>query len=367
MSYKIPKAKSLYVHVPFCRNICSYCDFPKVLLKSGYSERYISVLLKEDEKYDGFHFDTIYIGGGTPSCLSYSQLETLLYELTKRHGQPIEFTIECNPEDVNLEFATLIGKYGINRISLGGQTIDDSLLRKLGRKHTFADVIEAVNILRSVGIENISVDFIYGLMGQTVNDIENDLAAVKTLKLPHVSFYSLQVEPNTLLEIQNIAEPDEDFLASCYELILDKLTSFGLNRYEVSNFSKPGYESKHNLCYWHADPFAAIGMGATSYEDGIRQSRTRSIEKYLQGDQIWNKEVESEDDLEFEFIMLNLRLANGFYLDEFKRRFNKDFLVEYDENIEKVKEYLEITKDRVKVKDEHLYILDSILVELLKF
>lgn len=336
-------------------------------METGLSDRYVEALLNDDEKYLGWDFDTIYIGGGTPSCLSNGQLDRLLSKLVERHGRPIEFTIECNPEDVDENFASTISEYGVNRVSLGGQTTDDDLLARLGRKHRFSDVEKSVSILRRHGIKNISVDFIYGLMGQTLDDIEKDLLAVKELDIPHTSFYSLQIEPNTMLRIQDIQEPDPDFLADCYSLVTERLKSYGLERYEVSNFAKAGYQSLHNKCYWKANPFAAIGMGATSFEDGIRASRTKSIYKYISGDRVWNEESEDQDDLEFEFVMLNLRLAEGFSLNEFGKRFGKDFLVAYEDNIKKVSECLAIEGDIVKVKDEYLYTLDSILVDLLNF
>lgn len=160
------KPKSLYVHIPFCRHFCAYCDFPKVLLSTGFSKKYTTALLEEDKRYAGLSFDTIYLGGGTPSCIQREELKYLLNELVLRHGQPKEFTIECNPEDVDDSFAKLIKECGINRVSLGAQSTDDNLLKDLGRTHRFSDVVRSVKLLQSNGINNVSLDFIYGFEGQ---------------------------------------------------------------------------------------------------------------------------------------------------------------------------------------------------------
>lgn len=361
------KAKSLYVHIPFCRHFCTYCDFPKVLLKTGFDRNYVPCLLKEDERYDGYKFDTIYIGGGTPSCLPYQELEKFLSSLVERHGNPQEFTVECNPEDVDEGICYLFKKYGVNRVSVGGQTSSNVLLKKLGRTHTFDDVLKAKEILNNNGIDNVSVDFIYGLFGQTMADLEKDLEEVKKMKLKHVSFYSLQVEPHTILGIQHKEGQDLDLLGDYYDRIVERLKEIGLERYEVSNFSLRGYESKHNLCYWKDDPYGAIGLGATSYENGIREVRTRSIEKYLELNFISSRQEENIDEQEFDFLMLNLRLRDGFLLDEFQKRFKKDFLVSYKDNIESNKDSLVIKDGRCFVKGEKIYLLDSILVDLLHF
>lgn len=361
------KAKSLYVHIPFCRHLCSYCDFPKVLLKTGFYERYVPSLLKEDERYAGHSFETVYLGGGTPSCLPLPMLDQLLTELVKRHGAPAEFTLEANPEDVDESLCALLRKAGVNRVSLGAQSSSDRLLESLGRKHSYEDVKKAVALLRKAGFSNVSLDFIYGFSGQTLEDLRMDLEAVSSLDLPHASFYSLQVEPHTLFGIRRVKEADGDLLSQEYERIVETLRTGGLFRYEVSNFAKPGYECRHNLCYWRQDPYGAIGVGATSYEGGVREVRTRSIERYLAGHFLSARQEEDMAEREFDFLMLNLRLEEGFSLSEFSRRFRKDFLSEYRAEIEKLRGDLSVEEGRVRVKPDRIYILDSLLVELLHF
>lgn len=359
--------RSLYVHIPFCRHICPYCDFPKLLLSTGYQERYTKALLNEDTRYQDLHFDTIYLGGGTPSALDASLLKLILEELVRRHGTPKEFTIECNPEDVNPRLVSLLKACGINRISLGVQSIKESTLKMLGRRHTPEDAARAIALCREAGIDNLSCDFIYGLPGERMDDLKNDLDWVRKENLPHVSFYALQLEPHTMFAIQKVQPPSDDTLSLYYDTIDTALRSMGLDRYEVSNWARPGFESRHNTCYWRGDPYAAIGYGASSYVDGVRAVRTRSMTDYLAGKYIFSSRAESLAEQEFDYLMCNLRLRDGFSLKDFKERFNKDFLLAYADRIEALRDDLEIDDSRVRVKRDKLYILDSILVDLLDF
>lgn len=359
--------KSLYVHIPFCRKFCSYCDFPKLLLDSNFQDRYIDALLKEDERYFGYDFDTIFLGGGTPSCISLKNIEKLVTNLIKRHGKPCEFSIECNPEDINEEFVSCIKSLEINRVSIGLQTTDNIQLKKLGRNHTYEDCLKSVELLYKNGINNVSVDFIYGLPNQTINDIKKDIEAIKIMNLKHVSFYSLQVEKHTKLYYQHVKEFNGDLLADFYEYINEQLNDLGLKRYEVSNFAIPSYECKHNLCYWKFNDYAAIGIGATSFENGIREVRTQNLTKYFNGEYILDKTIENNETKEFEYLMLNLRLEEGFSLLDFKNRFKSDFLIKYKDKIEKNKEYFDIGTENFKIKSNYIYILNDILLELLDF
>lgn len=359
--------KSLYVHIPFCRQFCPYCDFPKLLLASGFQDKYTDALLKEDERYLHDHFETIFLGGGTPSCLSLQNLTKLVQTLLKRHGTPLEMTIECNPEDVNPSFVKTVQALGFNRISLGLQTTDDKALKALGRNHTYADCKKAVQLFQQAGITNVSVDFIYGLPHQTMDDIQKDLEAVKEMELPHCSFYALQIEPHTKYFYQHVQTPSPDLLADFYQVIVKNLEKMGLFRYEVSNFARPGYESKHNLCYWHSDDYAAIGIGATSFVNGVREVRTQNLTDYFSGKYLVSQKVEDLRNQEFDFIMLNLRLKTGFSLREYTARFHKDFLKGYGDKLVKLKDFLDIDQERVRVKPKYIYTLDEILVELLNF
>lgn len=361
------KARSLYVHIPFCRHLCDYCDFPKVLLSTGYTDRYIEALLKEDERYRGFRFDTIYIGGGTPSAIGPEKLSSLIEELISRHGKPSEFTVECNPEDVDVSLAEALFTSGINRVSLGVQSVRDDILHSLGRYHSIEQAGEALERLRRVGISNVSCDFIYGLPGESLRDVDRDCDWVRDHRLVHSSFYALELKPHTALFNRGIEEPDDDRLADMYDLIHMRLGEMGLHRYEVSNFCIPGYESQHNLCYWKGDPYAAIGYGASSYEDGCREVRTRNMTDYLEGKYIASSVQESPAEQEFDYLMCNLSKADGFSLSDYSDRFGGSFLERYSDRLERVRDDVVVSADRVAVRPEKLYVVNSILLELLDF
>ena len=359
--------RSLYVHIPFCRRICPYCDFPKVLASTGFQDRYVAALLDEDRGYAGLAFDTIYLGGGTPSCLTAEQLSRIVGTLTQRHGRAQEMTIECNPEDVTKESARLLRALGFNRISLGVQTVDDRTLTLLGRGHDRERAEEAIAHLRAAGLENISCDFIYGLPGEGEDQVRADLDWVGRMDLPHVSFYSLQLEPHTAFFNRGVAEPSQDVFERDYALICRRLEAAGLLRYEISNFARPGFESQHNLCYWHGDAYAAIGYGASSYVDGVRAVRTRNMADYLAGRFIYREEREDLREQEFDYLMCNLRLVRGFSLPDYAQRFHRDFRQAYADKIKILGDMLEFSADRVRVRPADLYILDSVLVDLLDF
>lgn len=362
-----PEPKSLYVHIPYCRTICPYCDFSKVHASTNNAELYIGALMAEGMRYSKHSFDTIYIGGGTPSVLSLNMVKTLLTGLKYNFGEAKETTFECNPEDVTPELAVVLVENGVNRISLGVQCADNRLLRLLGRRHSIQQAERAIANLREAGITNINADFIYGIPRETADTVRMDLDFVQRNNLPHCSFYSLQIEPHTLFANSGMKERDPDYLKADYDTIVEFLKKIGLERYEVSNFAKPGFESQHNLTYWRALPYAAIGLGATSYVAGVREVRTRSMKEYLKGNFIRRREEVGPADQEFEYLMLNLRLRDGFSLDEFKDRFGKDFLNSYASNLKKVEGQLKIDSGRVSVLPEKLYILDAILVDLLNF
>ena len=359
--------RSLYVHIPFCRRICPYCDFPKLLASTGFQERYVPALLNEDRNYQGLTFDTIYLGGGTPSCLAPDQLTAIVETLIQRHGKPQELTIECNPEDVDDQLAQLLSSLGFNRISLGVQTVDDATLQRLGRNHTARQAEEAIARSRRAGMENISCDFIYGLPGEGENQVQNDLDWVVRMGLPHASFYSLQLEPHTAFFNAGVKEPSQDVFERDYALICARLAKAGLLRYEVSNFARPGFESRHNLCYWQGDAYAAIGYGASSYVDGVRAVRTRDMAQYLAGNYIFEEQRESLREQEFDYLMCNLRLVKGFSLEDYTARFQRDFRQAYADKIKILGDMLEFGHGRVRVCPRDLYILDSILVDLLDF
>ena len=360
--------KSLYIHIPFCDSICAYCDFSKVLSSPFSHSQYLSVLLDEIKlnQIPDDSLKTIYIGGGTPTSLSCLELEELLSYLSLHFHNVEEFTIEANPESLTKEKLLLFKKYHVNRISLGVQSVNDSLLHALGRKHTKEDVIQCINLFKECGFENFNLDFIYGLPNMTTEDLLADLEFSFWAKPKHLSYYSLQIEPGTSLYIKDIKGLDDEKMREMYDFVCKKLAFEGYKRYEVSNFSIPGYESKHNLTYWHDEEYYAVGLSASSYVGNKRATNTKSLTKYLNKE--FNPVIDEIDEKshQFEFLMLNLRLENGFKLDHFKTLFNEDFLSSYKKEIESVRPYVDMTDKTFSIKKEYLYTMDNILLKLLK-
>lgn len=357
------KISSLYVHIPFCEHICTYCDFCKMFYNEKLCDKYLDVLNNELNNLKIKNkLKTIYIGGGSPSCLNEKQLERLLKELYKYLDINYEFTIEVNPENINEEKIKLFKRYGINRVSIGVQSFNEDVLKFLGRKHDYSDVKNTVNLLNKYGISNYSFDFIYGIRGLTTNIIEKDLELIFSLNPKHLSFYSLILEDNTIIKVNDYKELDEDSVREQYDFIYNELNKNGYIRYEVSNFSKDGYESKHNLVYWNNEEYYAVGVGASSYVNGIRYTTSRSITKYVNN--IIKKESFSVNK-EKEYIMLKLRLDKGIDLDEYKKIFKKDFLNEYKTITDKFlkNKLLIIDKNYLKATYNGMMLLDSILVD----
>jgi len=359
------KISSLYVHIPFCDHICSYCDFCKMFYNEEMVDRYLDVLINEFDNLNINHkLKTIYIGGGTPSSLNLFQLEKLLVFFSVKLDKEYEFTVEVNPESLSEDKVKLFSKYGVNRVSIGVQSFDSRILNILNRKHSYENVKKCVSLFNKYDISNYSFDFIYGIKDQELNVIEKDLFLALELKPKHLSFYSLILEDNTLLKVNKYVEEDEDVVRNQYDYIYSKLKENKYNRYEVSNFSLKGYESKHNLVYWNNEEYYAIGVGASSYVNGIRYTTSRNITNYLKGKIDKEKyEVEREK----EYIMLKLRLDEGINLSEYKSMFCDDFLLKYKQVIDELlkKSLVKVENDCFKTTYEGMMLLDSILVQLM--
>ncbi len=278
--------KGLYIHIPFCEYICHYCDFVKSVPKNNdVIDTYIDALIKEINMYQK-HFDsieTIYIGGGTPSMLKPYQMEKLFKVLEMIN--PIEYTIEVNPESYTEEKGLLFKKYGINRVSLGVQTFNQDLLHYVNRGHKNEDVYRTVHHLKNIDMPYISIDLIFSIPGQTMDDLKFDLEQIKSLDITHVSWYSLILEEKTYFYHQylkgNFEQMDEDIEAKMYEEIIKQLKHQGFHQYEISNFAKLDHESKHNTIYWSLDPYIGVGMGAHGFIEGYRTYNERAMPKYL--------------------------------------------------------------------------------------
>lgn len=359
--------KSCYVHIPFCENICTYCDFCKMYYNETWVDKYLEVLEEEIKlNYKGEELSTIYIGGGTPTSLNERQLERLfniLDKLNKNNG--LEYTIETNVESLTLEKIRLLKKYGINRVSIGIQSIVEKNIKYLGRHHDKKMVLNVIKCLKDNGIENINVDLIYALENQTLDDLKIDLDFILGLDVKHVSTYSLIIEENTKLGIQKVSSIDDELDYKMYEYICECLKQAGFKHYEISNFSKEGFESKHNLTYWNNEEYYGFGLGASGYVEGVRYDNTRGLNSYLGGHYRLNKEK----------ITLNTKIENEFILGLRKLKgINKlDFSKKYNKNINDINVVNGLIKDKKLIDDgvniyiakDYVYISNLVLVEFI--
>ena len=353
---------SIYIHIPFCKTICSYCDFCKFYYNEKWVDNYLIALEKEiKSKYKNESIDTIYIGGGTPTSLNIKQLERLL-QLTKLFNfKKIEFTIETNV-DLSLDKIKLLKQYGVNRISIGVQTVNRKHLKFLNRNHTKEEVINLVNILKQYNF-NINIDLMYGMPNQTLKELEEDLDFVLNLDVNHISTYSLIIEPHTKIYIDNVTNIDEDLDYRMYQLINQKLKDY--IHYEISNFAKDDYYSKHNLVYWNNLEYYGFGIGASGYIDSVRYDNTRSYQNYLNGNYVLEShKLSKKEKIENEFI-LGFRKLEGINILDFKEKYNRDIL-----DISIVKDLLSegkllINNGYLKINPEYIYISNTILVNFI--
>lgn len=362
-------AKSIYVHIPFCNKICSYCDFTKFLLHHNYVEPYVNQIIKHIESRKAFNAETIYIGGGTPTSLSLNYLEKILQSLVRFSHNVFEYTIESNVENINLELITLLKKYKINRISIGVQSFNNKYLKLLNRSHSYSDILNKINLLKENGLDNISIDLIYGMPNQTIEEWKNDLDIALSLPINHISLYSLMVEEHTVLHLKKIKERDEEFLDDCYQYAYKYLKENGFTRYEVSNFAKSkDYESKHNLVYWNAKEYVAFGVGASGYENNIRYSYTKSLQNYLNNYNDRDEEILDLYNLKEEYIMLHLRTRYGIPLLDYENKFNSNFIKEFNNVISSLEKenLIEISENTLKVKEDKFYILNYIILKFIE-
>ena len=279
--------KSIYIHIPFCKNICSYCDFCKMYYNKSFVDQYLDKLKEEIiSNYNGEVIDTIYLGGGTPSCLNNEQLN-YLFEITNifNKSNNLEFTIEMNPEDIVIDKIKILKKYGVNRISIGIQTFNKKFLKYLNRYHEYEDIKSKIDLLKENGFNNINIDLIYAIKDETIEDLKDDLDKIKSLDINHISCYSLMIEENTKLYIDKNTSIDENIDYEMYKYIEKYLESIGFNHYEISNYSKKNSESKHNLTYWNNLEYYGFGLSASGYIDNVRYTNTKNLSKYLKSNE----------------------------------------------------------------------------------
>jgi putative oxygen-independent coproporphyrinogen III oxidase len=356
--------KAAYIHIPFCQQICHYCDFNKMFLKDQPVDGYLASLEKEMQltlsQVPTNHLDTIFVGGGTPTALSETQLEYLCESIHRQlpFNTSTEFTFEANPGDLNLKKFEILKELGVNRISFGVQTFDEVLLKKIGRTHRPSDVFQSIEWAKMAGFENISIDLIYGLPDQSLAEFEDTLKTAFTLDIPHFSGYSLIIEPKTVFYNQmrkgKLPIVSEDLEAKMYETLMKSMAKQGYQQYEISNFSRDGFESKHNLTYWNNDFYYGFGAGAHSYVDGYRRANFGPLKKYMEPLineilPIMEEHLVSKVEQMEEEMFLGLRKTKGILLSTFENRYGVSPLEYFSEAISDLRKrnLIEVEEGRI--------------------
>ena len=366
------KPTSAYVHIPFCTQICYYCDFSKVFIKNQPVDSYLEHLIEEYHSYDIKKLRTLYIGGGTPTALSAPQLAFLLEKLTDKLDLSYleELTIEANPGDLDEEKIAVLKDSPVNRVSLGVQTFNDRMLKQIGRSHSEKDIYENIANLKKAGFDNISIDLIYALPKQTMEDVKTNVAKAIALDIPHMSLYSLILENHTVfmnrMRRGKLPLPKEDLEAEMFEYIIAELEKAGFEHYEISNFSKPGFESRHNLMYWDNAEYYGIGAGASGYVDGVRYKNHGPIRHYLQAVEAGNARVQEEvltlkEKMEEE-MFLGLRKKSGVSKKRFEEKFGLSFEDQYGSVVSELTEQGLLVPDRdiVRMTKQGLFLGDTV-------
>ena len=358
---------SIYIHIPFCNSICSYCDFCKIFYDKKYIKSYLDNLRNEIvDRYKGEEVNTIYIGGGTPSCLEDDEL-VMLFDIIKvfNLSNDYEFTIEGNVESITESKLNIMKKYGVNRISIGVQSFDNDVIKLLGRRHTEKEVFDKINLIKRY-IDNVNIDIIYAAYND-INILKRDIDKALKLDVKHISTYSLILEDNTLLKVNGFNGIDEDLDYEMYKYIEDILEDNGYVHYEISNYAKKGYESRHNLVYWNNEEYYGFGLSSTSYINNERITNTKNLRNYLNGKYIGtsiseDKEIKMENE-----VMLGLRKLDGIDLDRFKDKFNVSLEDIYNiDNLISEGYYLVKEDNYIKINKKYMYISNEIIVRILE-
>ena len=370
----------IYIHIPFCKQKCYYCDFVSYCNKDNLIEKYIQAVKKEIQLQEIIkEIDTIYIGGGTPSYIEAKYIKEILEEIkTKNISKEAEITIEVNPGTVTLDKLQEYKNCGINRLSIGLQSTQNNLLKTIGRIHNFEEFLETYKMARKVGFKNINVDLMLGLPNQKISDLKESLEKVLELKPEHISVYSLIVEENTpiadKIEKNELILPEEETERNMYWYVKNTLELNGFDHYEISNFAKKGFESKHNLNCWEQQEYIGIGTAAHSYVENVRYSNTENLEKYIdnieQGTPENNKiihEVQNENDKKKEFMLLGLRKIDGIKISEFKKVFGDNPIYLFRNELKKLsdEELIEIYDDIIRLTNKGIDLANLVWEEFI--
>ncbi|MBP2241686.1 oxygen-independent coproporphyrinogen-3 oxidase [Cytobacillus eiseniae] len=377
--------KAAYIHIPFCEHICHYCDFNKVFLKGQPVDAYLDSLAKEMEmtmtmkQTPTNYLETIFIGGGTPTALNESQLEKLC-QMIKDHlpyNNKTEFTFEANPGDLSAEKLRILFQAGVNRISFGVQTFNEELLKRIGRVHRAKDVYQSIDLAKNTGFENISIDLMYSLPGQTLADFKETLHTSFSLDIKHYSGYSLIIEPKTifynLMQKGKLPSPGEDVEAEMYDTLMEEMDKHGFKQYEISNFSKPGYESQHNLTYWNNEWYYGFGAGAHGYVNGYRMANHGPLKKYMDAIKmeqlpvLEKHQVSRKEQIEEE-MFLGLRKTAGVNMMHFQNKYEEDLMDLFKDEIHDLsnRELIVIANDHIQLTKKGRFLGNEVFQSFLR-
>ena len=360
--------KNCYIHIPFCDNICTYCDFCKRYYNKKYIKDYLNSLEKEiDSIYKGEELDSIYIGGGTPSSLDLDELECLFRIINKfNKANNCSITIEANFESIDYDKLDLFKKNNVNRISFGLESINDDNLKLMGRVLDKDRVKDIIGYCKDIGINDINVDLIYALPNEDISILEIDIDFILDLDVTHISTYSLILEEHTILYINKTNNISEELDSEMYEYICNRLKNNNYIHYEISNFSKVGYESRHNICYWKNNEYYGFGLGASSYIDNKRIINTKYLSRYINNNYIDSyDELSIKDKQEYE-VILNLRIKDGIDLDDFYNKYSIKLEDVYNYESLVKEGLLELKNNHLYISEDKWYISNSIIVKLLE-
>lgn len=372
------KRLGLYIHIPFCDKICNYCDFTAFQGANSKILEYVNALKKEIQLKGNkiFFIDSIFIGGGTPSFIDGKYIFEILEEVRENFTvlEDIEISIETNPKTFDEKKLEFYKKAGINRLSIGVQSFNDKILKELGRNHNSKEVFESIELVRKFDFD-INLDLIFGYQKQSVEDILYDLEMVKKINPEHISYYSLIIEEKTKFKaLQNAGKLnflDEDIERKMYHLIVENLEKIGLKQYEVSNFSKEQKESVHNKKYWNCKEYLGMGVSSHSYFEDVRFSNTVNLSKYIKELKNGNIPIDFLENLDiatkkFEYIIMNMRLKEGFLISDYNKLFNVSFLEDNKKVVENAikNDVVEIKEDRIYFTKKGFDIMDSFFVDI---
>lgn len=377
------KKLGIYVHVPFCKQKCNYCDFYSIKWNDEFEENYINAVLNEIKSYEvklkgEYIVDSIFIGGGTPTIIKPENIRKIL-ETIKGFVQidlQCEISMEANPNTLTLENLKAYKDMGINRLSIGIQSLNDEILKKIGRIHNSTEAIEAIDRAKKMGFRNINADVMFNIPGQTLSDIQDTLHKIIEKGVKHISFYSLKLEEGTPMfvmeENKKIIMPDEELERTMYYTGRNVMEENNLFQYEISNFAIKGYECRHNLRYWNQEEYIGIGPSAHSFLNNIRYSNPSDLKFYCEKaktdsfERVIQEEL-SEDDLMFEYIMLKFRLTEGFDINEFNQKFKADFNEMYKLQIKYLLKYdlVELINDNIRLTKKGMDVSNAVIEEFM--